>query len=216
MASSPRAPSGSAGCGLFARTRKTLLNRLLAAAPDSSEADWERFFEIYYPAMVAFAARRCGEASAEDVAQGVMVRLVAAFREGRYRRLPGKPFRAYLVRLLRNALIDHCRAELARGAGVTVPLDDGLPGGVNEAPYRMDADWRQALHQAAVDHVLTRMAISPRSRDIYRALQAPGATVESVAADFGISRNAVSQARCRIDRRIAAVESFYENEEDSK
>ena len=36
------------------------------------------------------------------------------------------------------------------------------------SPKEIDADWQKAVLQSAVEHVLTRTALSPRDRDIYR------------------------------------------------
>jgi transposase-like protein len=52
--------------------------------------------------------------------------------------------------------------------------------------------------------VLTRTALSPRDRDIYRDYVQKGVPIEQVAKKFGMSKNSVSQVKTRIERRIVA------------
>ena len=74
-----------------------------------------------------------------------------------------------------------------------------------ESPERIDDDWRRAVLQSAVEHVLEHTALSKRDRDVYRAYALDGEDISSVAERFGISRNYVSQIKVRIDKRIVAV-----------
>jgi RNA polymerase sigma factor (sigma-70 family) len=90
-----------------------------------------------------------------------------------------------------------------------VTLDSGisetiLDGGAN-AVEQIDADWQRAVLAAAVEHVLTKSALSDRDRKVYRAYVQENKPIEKVAAEFGITRNLVSQIKTRIERRIAAI-----------
>ena len=82
----------------------------------------------------------------------------------------------------------------------TVPIEGMDPGAA------LDIKWRLAVHNAAVEHVLTKTAISKQSADVYRALTGRGQTPKEVARQFGLSYDAVKQIKSRIDRAIAAVE----------
>ena len=53
--------------------------------------------------------------------------------------------------------------------------------------------------------MLTKSALSDRDRKVYRAYVQENKPIEQVAADFGITRNLVSQIKTRIERRIAAI-----------
>ena len=75
-----------------------------------------------------------------------------------------------------------------------------------EATAVLDAKWRLAQHAAAVEHVLTRTAISARDREVYRAYVQEERPIDEVAAKYRLSRNSVSQIKTRLDRLVAAVE----------
>ena len=68
-----------------------------------------------------------------------------------------------------------------------------------------EEDWRQAILASAVEHVLTKTALSDRDRAVYRAYVQEGRPISEVAAEFKLSRNSVSQIKSRIDKRIVAV-----------
>ena len=70
-----------------------------------------------------------------------------------------------------------------------------------------DLRWRMAVHAAAVEHVLTKTAISEQSKRVYSALER-GQSLREVAEAFGLSYAAVKQIKSRLDRAIAAVEKL--------
>ena len=106
---------------------------------------------------------------------------------------------------------------MARAGDRTVSLDAPVGSDGSEATLadfmeapeasseRLDEEWRQALLRSAVEHVLTRTALSDLHRKVYRAYAIDGRDIGEVAAAFGISRNSVSQIKTRIDKRIVAV-----------
>jgi DNA-directed RNA polymerase specialized sigma subunit len=109
------------------------------------------------------------------------------------------------------------RREIARASDRKVSIDSSVPGGAAEysdrtladtiaapevSPERLDADWREAVLKSAVEHVLTKTALSERDRNVYREYALEGRDIGEVAAKYRISRNYVSQIRVRIDKRI--------------
>ena len=194
----------------FIRTQLTLISRLAKNTESAHEEDWARFFDLYYPALVKFAELHGGGAAAEDVAQETLVKVVNAFRTGRYTPRPGVRFRAYLLTILRNELSLFYRREQVRGAGRKVAVDETSASVPEEAGARLDVEWRMARHQVAVEHVLGKVVIAERTKQVYRAHAIEGRPIAEVAAEFRLSRNEVSQIKLRMDRRIAAVESMFE------
>ena len=65
-----------------------------------------------------------------------------------------------------------------------------------------------ARRQAAVEHVLTKTALSEKSKAIYRAYVLEERPIEEVAAEFGVPNNTVSQTKTRVARMIAAHEEL--------
>ena len=199
--------------GTFPDTPVTLLARIAVEATGqrTDEAAWVRLFNLYAPAIRKFAELQGTPATeSEDVAQDIFLRLVAILRNGRYRADGGR-FRCYLATLVRNELVSRWRKAKARAA--CVPLDavpvEALATLPPEAAARLDAKWRLARHEAAVEHALTKTALSRRSREIYRAYALEERPIDEVAAAFGVSRNVVAQVKVRVNRMVASLEAEY-------
>ena len=199
----------------FVQTQVTLLQRIAVEKSGEDESSWARFFELYYPAMVMFARSRGAADSAEDIAAEVLAKLVDILRSGRYVREPGKSFRGYLKTLIRNQMSDLYRREKARGLGRTVELTDAVKEEVaaadREVAGGLDLEWANACQSAAVQHVLTKTALSAQSKAVYREYALAGRPIDEVAKEFGISKNLVSQIKTRVERMISAIVAEYGN-----
>ena len=190
---------------VFPETSVTLLAKLSARVTGEDEASWARFFDLYAPAIAKFVEVRGMGRDPDDVVQEVFLRLVAVLREGRF--TPGEtPFRAYLATLIRNQLVDLHRRAQARGEGRMVPLEEDLLATPEQTALLLDLDWRLARRRAAVEHVLTKTAVSAQSKDVYRMYALEERPLGEVVRRFGLSRNAVSQIKTRLDRLVAAIE----------
>lgn len=199
----------------FPDTPATLLARLAAQVTgQSDEAAWTRLFELYEPAIRKFAEGHGAGCEGEDVAQEIFMKLVEVLRGGSFR-IGGDAgrFRSYLATLIRRELVSRWRKAQARGGDANVSMDDaaaGLEPSVDsETAAVIDAKWRLARHAAAVEHALTKTALSQRSKDVYRAYVLEERPIEEVAARFGIPNNSVSQIKTRVEKMIAAVEAEY-------
>lgn len=193
---------------MFPDTPETLLKKIAELADGNDAAVWAQFVEIYTPPLNRFVReinQRLSVEEVEDAVQEVFVRLVAVLRRDGIDRRKGK-FRAYLASMTRRILIDRYREELAR------PKEDGEPVDISDrvAPVidpgaAFDIKWRIAVHSASVEHILTRTAVSERSRAVYREILA-GKPLKDIAKLAGISYAAVKQIKSRIDRAVLAVE----------
>ena len=199
--------------GTFPDTPVTLLARIAVEATGqrTDEAAWVRLFNLYAPAIRRFAELQGTPSSeSEDVTQDIFLRLVAILRGGRYRADAGR-FRCYLATLVRNELVSRWRKVQARAP--CVPLDavpdEALATLPSEAAALLDAKWRLARHEAAVEHALTKTALSRQSREIYRAYALEGRAIDEVAAAFGVSRNVVAQVKVRVNRMVTSLEAEY-------
>ena len=178
------------------------------------EAAWTRLFELYAPAIKAFAEERGGGGDGEDVVQEIFMRLVEVLGSGRVKIGDGAvKFRRYLATLIRNELVSRWRRRKARGEGAIVSMDDPEaavePAVDSTTVAQIDAKWRFARRKAAVDWALTKTALSVQSKSVYRAYVMEGRPIGEVAAEFGLSRNSVSQIKTRVERMIAAVEAEF-------
>lgn len=199
----------------FVKTQVTLLRRIAVEKTGEDEASWARFFELYYPAMVAFAKGLGGKDATEDVVQDVLVKLVDALRHGKYDADKGQSFRAYVKQMIRNQLVDLYRREKSRGAGrkvtLTIEIADETADEDRDPGAKLDTEWAEACRHAAIDHVLTKMALSEQNKAVYKAYVLEGRPLADVAKEFGLSKNNVSQIKTRLDRVIASIIAEYGN-----
>ena len=201
----------------FPVTSVTLIQKIKTLAPGEDGAAWVRFWDTYSLAIRQFAVLKGGEANADDIVMTVLGRLVEVLRSGQYSPERGA-FHSYLATMIVNEVHMQHRKDVVRKADQHLSIDAPLGGddgdGVTladtlptpETPVdAYEEDWRQAILASAVEHVLTKTALSERDRAVYRAYVQEGRPIAEVAAQFKLSRNSVSQIKTRIDKRIVAV-----------
>ena len=199
----------------FPTTSTTLLANLAERESGIDQVEWTRFFALYYPVMVEFARARGAGDDSEDVVQEVFADLVKVFQSGRYVRGKGQ-FKSYLATMLRNELISRFRRMQARsrvdGRARSPSAPPVAPPCTPPAEPSGDdmPTWNLARHRAAVEHVLTRTAISEQSRRIYRELLATGDNCAEVARRMNLPAATVRQVKSRVSRMIAAFEKATE------
>lgn len=195
-----------------------MIAKIKDLGPGADSAEWIRFWNSYSLAIRQFAALKGGEENADDIVMTVLGKLVDVLRSGQYSPEKGR-FHSYLATMIVNEVHMAHRKEMARAGGRKISLEASIDGesGENartvadtlvapgETAESIDEDWRKAVLESAVEHVLTKTALSERDRRVYRRYAIEGADISAVAAEFGLSRNSVSQIKTRIDRRIVAV-----------
>lgn len=200
----------------FPETPVTVLARIAAEhTGERDEAAWARLFELYAPAIRAFAADHGGIGEEEDVAQEIFMRLVEVLRSNRVKIGDGAvKFRCYLATLIRNELVDRWRQKNARGGDNLVSIDDpdveSQAAVDSETAAAIDAKWRLARRTAAVQWALSKTALTAQSKAVYRAYVLDERPIGEVAAEFGIPRNSVSQIKTRVERMISAIEAEFQ------
>ncbi len=189
----------------FPPTSVSLIAKIKDLPPGEDGAAWARFWELYAPAMRAFAVFKGGTANADDIVMSVFGKLVDVLRGGQFDPSKGS-FHSYLAAMIYNEVHMQHRKDEVRKSDAHVPLDETLVESL-AAPSTGDveADWRRAVLQAATDHVLTKTALSERDRDVYRFYVQERHTIEETAEKFRITRNLASQIKTRIEKRIAAI-----------
>lgn len=194
----------------FPDTPITLVAKLAAQLTcRSDERAWERLFNLYEPAIRKFAELQGAGSNADDIVQEVFLRLVDVLRNGRYSSDGGR-FHSYLATLIRHEVISNWRRRQARREGRHLPIDDNEVAAQlvveDQTADVLDAKWKLARRMAALEHVLTKTAISKQSKDVYRAYVLDYRPVDEVAERFGIPRNSVYQIKVRVEKMVAAVE----------
>ena len=200
----------------FPVTSVTLIAKIKNLSPGEDSAAWVRFWDTYQGAIRTFAALKGGEENADDIVMQVLGKLVDVLRNGQYTPDKGK-FHSYLATMIVNEVHMAHRKDVVRQVDKRIPIDSPVGGdesgktvadtlaAVGESPEQLDEDWRKAVLQSAVSHVLMHTALSDRDRQVYRAYALEGEDIAAGAKKFGISRNFVSQIKTRIDRRIVAA-----------
>ena len=202
---------------VFPPTCVTMIAKIRDLGPEKDSAQWVRFWNQYSLAIKQFAIFKGGEEIADDVVMQVLAKLVDILRKGQYTPEKGK-FHSYLAAMIVNEVHMLHRKEQSRASGRKISIDaeiETIEGDKitsvgdtlsveGESPETLDEDWRKAVLKSAIEHVLTKTAMSKRDREVYREYAIKGRDIGEVAAQFGISRNYVSQIKVRIDRRIVA------------
>ena len=198
---------------LFPLTSMTLLQKLAVEKTGGNEASWVRFFNLYTPAIRRFMEWNDHVHDPDDVVQEVYLKLVEIIRSGKYN--PDKArFRTFLALLIRRQLITLYRQDQARHVADRCSIDDfteelSVPA---EQQEQVDLSWAKDKHEAAVEHVLTKVAMKQQSRDVYRAYVLENRTIEEVSATFGVTPDIIYKIKNRVSKMIEAVEMEYADE----
>jgi RNA polymerase sigma-70 factor (ECF subfamily) len=183
-------------------TSVSLLERL---AGQPTDLDWRRLFDLYQPLLRAWALRAgADDADADDLVQEtltVVVREVATFDRGR-----AGAFRSWLRGILANRLRNFFRARrahpIATGASDLLDRLDEL-----EAPdSALSKQWDREHDQHVVARAMkvVQADFAPATWQAFRRQVLDGAPPADVAAELGLSQNAVLLAKSRVLKRLRA------------
>lgn len=176
-------------------THASLLERL--RRPGQQDA-WERFVELYTPLLYSWA-RRVGlqDPDAADLVQDVFATLVQKMPAFVYD--PQQSFRAWLRTVTLNQWRDNGKRRGRRPlAGNADALAD-VP-----SPEDGDAFWEAEYRQHLVGRALEviRAEFQPTTWKACWGFLVEGRPAADVAAELGLSENAVYIAKCRVLRRL--------------
>lgn len=194
-------------------THASLLSRVRDPA---DHAAWREFESRYRDLLLNFCRRRgVQHVDAEDVVQGVMANLARALPRFKYDRRRGR-FRDYLYRCTRNA-IARLRSRPRGGAGpLFISADQMADQGEDladgaEGTRAWEEEWVAHHYRLAMRTV--RETFEARSVEIFDRSVA-GARVADLAAEYGMSEQAVHKVRQRIRARMEALIAQQVREED--
>ena len=201
-AMSPSADSRNGdGADLPDSTSTSFLQRLKSQRPEA----WRRLVKLYGPVLYLWC-RQAGlqPADAADVVQEVFV-AVATHVQGFRREKPGDTFAGWLWTITRNKIRDHFRRRRgqAQGQGGTdaqqrlVLLPDASldSSSLNTPP----PDGSGLEHQVLE---LIRTEFEDRTWRAFLRATVQGQSAAEIAADLGMTKRAVRQAKYRVLRRL--------------
>ena len=183
-------------------TSTTLLKELGA---DAQSPRWSELVARYRPALEGFLAARFPSlaSDSEDLLQETFLTLA--------RRLPGYVhapdekghFRNYLAGILRI----HAAGAIRRRLREADALADAAALAPEAAEMTEDElrEWRHAACEVALSQFLADPATEERTKQVFLRVALGGEKPADVAADYGLTRNAVDQIRHRVATRLRAL-----------
>lgn len=192
-------PDGDpAAHGPEASTSASLLDRVRT----NDDAAWKRFVRLYSPLVYSWA-KRCGlkNQDAADVLQDVFH--AVARNLGQFRPDPaGGSFRGWLWTITRNKVRDHYRARDAEPVGGT-----DMQHRLQEVPEVEPASWSESgeCSRATLVNRATQLIcddFEPRTWQAFWRLAVENHPARDIAADLGMTVDAVYQAKARVLRRL--------------
>lgn len=186
-------------------TSMTLLQKIAVEITGEREAAWIRFFDLYTPAIRKFVEWHDSTHDPDDVIQDIYIKLVDVVQCGKYDSSKGT-FRAFLATMIRNHLVSLYRKESVRGGGLHVSIDEIEIPVSADAAMELDMKWMLARRQSAIEHVLTKTAMTAQTRDIYRAYAIDELPVEEIEDRFGVNRNYIYKIKSRIEKMAEIIE----------
>jgi RNA polymerase sigma-70 factor (ECF subfamily) len=174
-----------------------LLDRVRANEPDA----WQRFVRLYSPLVYSWA-KKCGlpNQDAADVLQEVFHSV--ARNVSRFRADPSGSFRGWLWAITRNKVNDHFRA------GETAPVGGSeMQHKMQEIPEQEPESWSREGECSRIGLVnraaeLIRDDFEPHTWQAFWRLTVENHTARDIAADLGMTPDAVYQAKARVLRRL--------------
>jgi RNA polymerase sigma-70 factor (ECF subfamily) len=175
-------------------TPPSLLDRL-RHAPERQA--WDRFVDMYTPLLFAWAGRLgLSGHDAADMVQDVFTTLVEKLPEFRYD--PQKSFRAWLKTVLLNRWRKHQRHQAVERRAALANLD--TLAAEEQLPEFEEEEYRRYLVRRAL--ALMEAEFQPATWKACWECVVRGRPAAVVAAELGISTNAVYLARSRVLRRL--------------
>jgi RNA polymerase sigma-70 factor (ECF subfamily) len=161
--------------------------------PRSAEA-WQRFVELYSPLLYHWLRGcRLQPADSADLVQEVLVAVLA--HVAHFDRQRRGSFRAWLKAIVMSKVHTFLRRRKAEA------LPEALVPSVTPATLATwDAEYATTLLARALE--LVEPEFEPVTWKAFCLLQLEGKSAGQVAAELGVSRNAVYIARCRVLRRL--------------
>jgi RNA polymerase sigma-70 factor (ECF subfamily) len=175
-------------------TPASLLDRLHQSA---EQADWERFVKLYTP-LLCHWAHRLGlvGTDADDLVQDVFTLLVQTLPEFRYD--PNKRFRGWLWTVTLNKWRERRRRQPCNVSASGSHLD-GLAS-PDETAALDETEYQQFLVGRALQ--IMQAEFQPATWKAFWETVSLGRAAAEVAAELGISENAVYLAKGRVLRRL--------------
>jgi RNA polymerase sigma-70 factor (ECF subfamily) len=176
-------------------TSVSLLQRLQHSP---SSADWRRFAGLYTPLLFYWAHQlSLQDADAEDLVQEV---LSCVWKEiSNFQRRDGKRFRGWLWTITLN----YVRRQHRRRQPSQAPMNGDWAADIDSLNEMVEEEYQSYLVQRAMQ--LMRAEFEPSTYEACWEFVAEARPASEVAAQLGLTPNAVYLAKARVLRRLREV-----------
>ena len=181
-------------------TSVSLLERLKNARPDAS--DWNRLQGIYLPLIERWLGRVPGLGDeAADLAQDVFVVMVRELP--RFERQREGSFRAWLRRVTVNKVRSH-RKRRSRRLPIAIDPAEKFLEQLADPSGNLAREWDQEHDRHVFQKLLAIVEpdFNATTWEAFRRFALDGVPAAQVAAELGLSVNAVLQAKSRVLKRL--------------
>ena len=185
----------------MSETSASLLDRL-RASPD--EDAWQQVVEIYTPLIRGWLRRhaKLQTGDADDLVQEVLAVVVRRVKE--FRRERTGSFRAWLRQITVNCLRDLWKGRrtkpVATGGSEFLQMLDQLEDPASGLSKLWDQEHDQHVARRLLE--LIRPSFEPKTWRAFQRVALDGAPPDAVAAELGLSVNAVFIAKSRVLSRL--------------
>lgn len=186
-------------------TSTTLLRDI---SGDPEHVRWGEFVARYRPMMEAFLRERFPYLEADDIIQETLTALVAKLPTYRYVPKETGHFHNYLTGVIRRKALRACARDKRRGE--VMDAYRHAPQAGDSGREREERLWRESVYEIALEQVLADDTVQGRTKQIFVRTAVNGEKPERVAESFGISRNAVDQAKSRMIEKLRDIVSRLE------
>jgi len=185
----------------MSETSASLLDQL-RQQPD--QAAWRRLVELYTPLIRGWLRRHADlRQEADDVVQEVLAVVVRKLPQFNHQGRPGS-FRRWLRSITVNCLRDYCKSRrgrpLATGDSRIGLMLTQLEDPESNLSREWDRDHDRHVTQQLLE--LIRPRFEPATWEAFRRVALDGASPDAVAAELGLTVNAVFIAKSRVLSRL--------------
>ena len=180
-------------------TSMTLVN---GVTQDERQA-WERFVKVYRDPMCEFARSQAAFLGmSETEAEDAVFTLFERFAQHKEKFDPSRgSLRNWLMMRLKNLLLDTARLRASERERADRALEDGAQG--DSERQREWKDAQLAIMRRALKIVLEEA--DPRTREVFTRVALEDCDPSKVAADFGLTANAVYQIKNRVIAKVRRI-----------
>jgi len=198
----------SASSPLGPVTSTTLLKGLEDPA---NQTVWQQYVGRYRPLIVRYAKKLDVPAEeAEDIAQATLLAFSKSYRAGKYERAKGR-LSSWLFGIAKNEIRSSDRARRGRLAAGSTEAEEGIAAlaAEDELEELWEREWRDAVFWECLK--LVRSEVKPETMRAFERFALDERPAGEVAAELGLTQNAVFGAKRRVLGRIRELLPLVED-----